>query len=115
MLIKRSALKFFLISFLLSILAACSSEPINPPAELNDIDPEVWPERLWSRSTGIGGDDRELEFQVIALNDDIVTVDADGRICLVEADSGKRGWRSDIDEKTDFICVVTFRWIARGS
>ena len=82
---------------LLALLAGCTwfqddSEPINPPAELDDFDRGYRVERLWSTKVGGGG---ELLYLGLAPASDGATVYAgahNGDVLAIDAESGAKRW-----------------------
>lgn len=82
------------VGFLLVFASGCSSvrEELKP-AELSDIQPEVKLVRQWSRSVGKGSDSRYTRLEPAVQNGVLYTVDVDGRMTAVQADSGARLWQ----------------------
>lgn len=95
----QSGLKVLVGSAVLSALFSCSSEPVNPPAELIEFKPVVDIEREWKRSVGDGGNGLDLSLQLISdAGAHLATIDAFGELYRLESDEGEVIAEHEFDE-----------------
>lgn len=68
-----------------------------PVAELQDIDAKVAVDQLWSADTGAGAGDKRLSLVPAYRDGRIYVADAEGHVSALDASSGRRIWRVDLD------------------
>ena len=85
-------------SAVLLLLAACSSvdDKANQPAELVDFDAEVTVKRLWSRGVGSADNEYLAGPRPIVRSGVVYAATGNGRVVALNADNGKRLWRSKL-------------------
>lgn len=76
-------------SAVLTALFACSSEPVNPPAELQDFEPQIYMKRLWKVPVGAGDSGLALSLSPVLRDGKLYTVDSQGLLLVTEARSGR--------------------------
>lgn len=84
---------------LASTLAACGSDPVNPPAELQDFEPKVYIKRLWKQSIGDGDNALDLDLQLVAEAGQVTSIDALGYIERLDLATGKSTADAEVDER----------------
>ena len=78
---------------LIVILAACGSpDNSEPPAPLTDINNGLRFDQIWTIKTGAGISAGSYNRQPLLVGDEIFTVDIDGLIKNIDAESGKLKW-----------------------
>ena len=78
---------------LIVLLAACGSpDNSEPPAPLTDINNGLRFDQIWTIKTGAGISAGSYNRQPLLVGDEIFTVDIDGLIKNVDAESGKLKW-----------------------
>ena len=97
--VAKRTLKLVVGSAVLTALFSCSSEPVNPPAELKDFQPKVYIKRIWKESVGVGGQELDLNLQLVETDKALISVDSIGRIELTEPSSGKLLSKRLLNEK----------------
>jgi outer membrane protein assembly factor BamB len=81
------------------LLAACSSTPVElEPKELQDIDTQARLERLWSTKVGAGQGVRYTLLVPAVAGEVIYASDVEGNVVALDRLSGKRIWRTELDE-----------------
>jgi outer membrane protein assembly factor BamB len=81
------------------LLAACSSTPAElEPKELEDIQQQVRFEELWSADVGSGQDIRYTLLEPAVSGEVIYAADIEGNVVALDRMSGKRIWRTELDE-----------------
>lgn len=101
-LLKTRLRKLFILlmgSAVLTALFSCSSEPVNPPAELQDFKARIWIERIWKRDVGSGDGELDLEFNPVRGANSVLTIDAYGILNALELEQGKRLWSRPMEER----------------
>lgn len=83
----------------LTALFACSSEPVNPPAELEDFEPQVFMKRLWKAPVGSGDNELGLSLVPVLRDGKIYTVDSFGLLQVTDARSGKKIRKQQLTER----------------
>lgn len=90
-----------LLVVLAGLLAGCgifsSKDPERDPMELTDFDTSIEVERLWSTSTGSGLGKSAPGLKPFHAGGRIWTADHKGRVTVIDADSGDRVRRFDLD------------------
>lgn len=85
---------------LMAWLVGCGSDDVRPPpAELQPFTPEIRYEQLWSRDVGVGSDGLLLDLRPRVMDGVIYTIDADGLLSAIDAESGKRLWEEDTQRR----------------
>ena len=78
---------------LIVLLAACGSpDNSEPPAPLTDINNSLRFDQIWTIKTGAGISAGSYNRQPLLVGDEIFTVDIDGLIKNIDAESGKLKW-----------------------
>lgn len=83
----------------LTALFACSSEPVNPPAELVDFENQTYIKRLWKVPVGAGDLGAGLALTPLLLDGKIYTIDSEGLLVTVDASTGERLEKRDYEER----------------
>jgi outer membrane protein assembly factor BamB len=86
-----------LLSAVLTALFACSSEEVNPPAELEAFTESAYFLELWDTSVGSGDEDLRLALEPFIFNDVIYTVDVEGVVYALSLDNGEPLWESELE------------------
>ncbi len=93
---------------LLLLCTACSTfenwfgskpDDVRAPADLLDIVEEVRVKQLWSVGVGGGQGQGFYRLQPVLDGDRLYAAGSDGIVVALEADSGKRIWREDLDQE----------------
>ncbi|MCW8196384.1 outer membrane protein assembly factor BamB [Proteobacteria bacterium 005FR1] len=95
----RSLLLRSIFAVLVLGLTACSSTPVElEPKELEDIQQTARLEKLWSASIGSGQDIRYTLLTPAVAGDVIYATDIKGNVFALDRMTGKRIWRTELDE-----------------
>lgn len=87
-LLKLSWLCLFLLFF-----TACSTpDNSDPPAELTEIENPEFVREVWSVDTGAGTKGNNFDLQPLVLGNKLFTIDVEGLIRQIDADSGRSDW-----------------------
>lgn len=115
--VHRWCKKVAFLGLLSCLLAACSSSPVNQPAELDiDFKDQINFKRIWKKSVGEGDQELKLQLSPILRDDKIYSVDTEGFLSAIDRLSGKTVWSHELDEAIssglavdrDSLYVVTF-------
>jgi outer membrane protein assembly factor BamB len=82
-------------SLLLLLVACASSDNSEPPAPLTDIENGLRFDQLWATETGAGISAGSYNRQPLLVGSEIFTVDIDGLIKNIDANSGKVKWDAE--------------------
>lgn len=74
-----------------------SPAEIDPPAELKEITEQVRAEVQWSRSTGVGTDDLNLNLVPVHHEGRLYVADASGKVSVLDAGNGAVVWSKELD------------------
>ena len=87
-------MRTFFATSLVFLVAACgSSDNSEPPAPLTDIENGLKFDLLWTMKTGAGISAGSYNLQPLLLGSQIFTVDTEGLIKNIDANSGKLKWK----------------------
>jgi len=87
---------------LLLLLGGCTlfggkDEPIEPPAELTEIDPTLSVSKLWEEKVGSGSELLALALRPVVEGGRVYAVGRDGRAQALDLETGRRIWRNDTE------------------
>ena len=96
---RRGKLARFTVLFTALALSGCSAfrsdENTLPPAELENLQPEIGVETAWSGGAASGTGGRHLELHPAAAGDRVFVAGHDGDVAAYDATTGKRIWEAD--------------------
>ncbi len=96
---NKRLIRFLVMSAVFTALFACSSEPVNVPAELYDIEDPVELEEVWDVDTGVGDDELQVQLEPFVSGPVVFTVDIEGTIQARSVDSGDLTWEVELDQR----------------
>jgi outer membrane protein assembly factor BamB len=95
----KRLIQFLAMSAVLTALFACSSESVNVPSELSDIDDPIELEELWDVDSGTGDNELQLQLEPFVSGPVVFTVDIEGNIQARSVETGKLQWEADLDQR----------------
>ena len=95
----RKSVQTVLLGAVLTALFSCSSEPVNPPAELQDFEPQTYIKRLWKAPVGIGDNEQGLALSPVLSDGKLYTVDTAGLLVVTDPRSGKRLRKQKLEDR----------------
>lgn len=95
----KRLIRFLATSAVFTALFACSSETVNVPAELLDIDNPVDLEEIWGVGSGTGDNELQLQLEPFVSGPSVFTVDIEGSLQSRATETGKLEWEADLDQR----------------
>lgn len=95
----KRLIQFLAMSAVFTALFACSSETVNVPTELTDIDDPVDLEELWDADSGTGDNELQLQLEPFVSGPLVFTVDIEGNVQARSTETGKLQWEKDLDQR----------------
>lgn len=95
----KRLIQFLAMSAVFTALFACSSETVNVPAELTDIENPVELDVLWDVDSGTGDNELQLQLEPFVSGPVVFTVDIEGHVQARSTETGKQQWEEDLDQR----------------
>lgn len=97
-----SGARAWLLWPVLLLLGGCAlfggkDEPIEPPAELTEIDPTLSVREVWEERVGSGSETLALALRPAVEGGRVYAVGRDGRAQALDLETGRRIWRTDTE------------------
>jgi outer membrane protein assembly factor BamB len=93
----QAAIGLFMGLIALLSVACETVDETRLPAELTPVKTTLDVERQWSRTAGIGVDERYLKLHSVLVRDTLYVVDAQGTVSALRADNGTVLWDAAVD------------------
>lgn len=94
-------MRLFFVFLLPALLIGCAAgpalDPVDPPASLVELEPELRVNRIWSRQVGVGVDGRYLRLAPLAVGGTVYAADSEGTVAAVDAETGKLAWEVELE------------------
>ncbi|MDH5356036.1 MAG: outer membrane protein assembly factor BamB [Gammaproteobacteria bacterium] len=91
-----SSTRALLLSCLsLALLSCGSTDNSEPPAALSEIEQPLDLRVRWSTDTGAGASSASLDMRPLLINDQILSIDIEGEINSINAESGRINWSAE--------------------
>ncbi|ACV27247.1 outer membrane protein assembly factor BamB [Kangiella koreensis] len=90
--------RIFTLLVVVTLLAACADEVVNPPKELADIEEKFSVQSSWVEVIGQGDEEKFNSLSPALWQDKIITADVDGLITAFDIKSGKVIWETNLKQ-----------------